>query len=166
MEDKKIDLDQLKANLYSDDWKTSLSAADRLAELRTIESIDILIEGLSSTNSSIRNSSALGIREVNSQRAFDALFNRIKELGVNEEIGTLVYSLESASCSDYLLELIDLYFNGNFEVKSSLTTIFNEQSFVLPKAYIEKLEDILGHYGTTIQDFQFNISALINVDDN
>ncbi len=100
MDDKKTDINQLKADLHSDKWETSLGSADRLSQLNTIESIDVLIDGLSSTNSFIRNASALGIRDADSKKAFDALFNRIKELGPNEEIGTLVYSLETANCNN------------------------------------------------------------------
>jgi hypothetical protein len=159
MDDNNKDINQLKIDLYSDKWETSLSAADRLSQLNTTISIDILIDGLSSTNSFIRNASALGIRETDSKKAFDTLFNRIKELGPNEEIGTLVYCLETANCNDYLIDLIDFYFNGNFEVKSSLTTIFNEQIFVLTKANIDRLQDILKLNNTTIQDFNLNITS-------
>lgn len=157
MDNREIDINQLKANLYSDVWKTSLEAADTLSELNTNEAIDILIDALSSENNFIRNASALGIREADSKKAFDALFNRIKELGPHEEIGTLVYSLETANCNDYIMDLIDFYFNGNLEVTSALTTIFNEQNFVLTKDSMNKLEAILKRNNTTIQNFKLNV---------
>ena len=159
MDDKKTDLYQLKTDLHSGKWETALDAADRLSQLNTTESIDVLIDGLSSTNSFIRNASALGIRDTDSKKAFDALFNRIKELWPNEEIGTLVYCLETANCNDYLIDLIDFYFNGSFEVKSSITTIFNEQNFVQTKDNINRLQDILKLNNTTIQDFNINITS-------
>ena len=145
---------KLKENLYSNDWKISLHSSEKLAEINTPASIEILIDALKSNDNFIRNSASLGIREANNNKAFEALFNRIKELGPNEEIGTLVYSLEKFNCSQHLLEITDLYFKGNFEVKNAATTILNEQEFILSSKELVQLKEILKEYNMTLKGFK------------
>jgi len=147
------DISNLKTNLYSEDWETSLKASDTLARLNNPEAISVLIDALNSKNNWTRNSAALGIRETNNNYAFRALLERIKELGPHEEIGTLVYSLETVDCSEYLLDIIELHFNGNFEVENATTTILNEQEFKLSNEEFEKLKSKLQEYGMTVEDF-------------
>lgn len=146
------DISNLKTDLYSEDWETSLKASDTLAKLNRPETISILIVALNSENSWTRNSAALGIRKTNNNSAFRALLDRIKELGPDEEIGTLVYSLETGDCSKYLLNIIDLHFNGNFEVENATTTILNEQEFKLTTEEFEKLKLKLQDHGMTVED--------------
>ena len=145
--------DQLKINLYSKDWKTSIAAADKLAELNTPLAISILIEGLKSNDNFIRNASSLGISEANNKSAYLALWNRILELGADEEIGTLVYSMETADCSNYLLEIIKLYYNGNYEVQNSASTILDEQTFILNNEELIAVNKELEKHEMTIEDF-------------
>ena len=145
-----VKLLELKSNLFNDNWDTSLKAADLLAKSNTNETIAILIEGLNSENNFIRNASALGIRNTNNQFAFNALWIRIMELGPNEEIGTLVYALEMADCSNYLIELLDLFFNSNFEVSHSVKTIIEQQIFYLNDDEYIKVYELLNSKKLTI----------------
>ncbi|MBC7451062.1 MAG: hypothetical protein H7259_06200 [Cytophagales bacterium] len=145
-------IDELKTNLYSNNWETSLDAADKLAELSTPIALSILIEGLKSNDISVRNASALGIREANNESAFLALWNRIVELGPDEQIGTLVYSMEATDCSNYLLEIINLYLNGNFEVENSSEVILTEQTFFVTDEELIAIKKELENHDMKIED--------------
>lgn len=140
---KTSELIRLKRKLFLENWKISLSAADELAYLNTKDAISILIEGLKSENNFIRNASALGIRDSNNKLAFNELWNRIIELGPHEEIGTLIYAMEMADCSRFLLKMLELFFIGNYEVKSSVSTIIDKQIFLLTTEEMLKSEEIL-----------------------
>ena len=157
---KSQDLEDLKNNLYSKDWKTSLKAADKLAELNTFSAISILIEGIKSEDNWIRNASALGIREAKNELAHIALWNRIIELGPYEEIGTLVYSMEKADCSNYLVELINLYIEGNYEVGNSTLTVMSEQTFKLNNEELTKIERILKKHGKIFEELKLKYSII------
>lgn len=145
------DLQSIKDRLYSKNWEESLSAVDQLAAMHTEEAITILVEALDSTDNWIRNAASLGIREANNPSASKALLERIKELGTDEEIGTLVYSLETFDSSRNLLDIVNLYFNGNYEVKVSAKTILEDQQFQLTQNELEKVTQRLEQEGTTIQ---------------
>lgn len=153
-------LEELESNLFSNDWEVSVDAADKLAGLNTPESIAVLIKAIDSDDNFIRNAAALGIREANNEVAFLALWNRIIELGPDEEIGTLVYSMEMADCSNYLLELINLYFNGNYEVENSTSVIINEQTFNLTKEELIKIKEELNNQDMTLEDL--NVKYKLN----
>ncbi len=157
---KSQDLEDLKKNLYSKDWKTTLNAADKLAELNTFSAISILIEGIKSDDSRIRNASALGIRGAKNELAHIALWNRIIELGPNEEIGTLVYSMETADCSNYLVELFNINIKGNFEVKNSTLTIMSEQTFKLNNEELTKIERILKKHSKKFGELKLKFSII------
>lgn len=137
--------------MYSENWEESLSAADQLAAMHTDEAIAFLVEALDSNDNWIRNAASLGIREANNSSASKALLERIKELGTDEEIGTLVYSLETFDCSRNLLDIVNLYFDGNYEVKVSAKAIFEDQQFQLTQKELGKVTQRLEQEGTTIQ---------------
>lgn len=140
--------------LYSQKWEESLNAADQLAAIKSDESIAILIQALKSDDNFIRNAASLGIREADDSIASKALFDRIIELGANEEIGTLVYSLETFDCSKYLMEIVNLYFDGNYEVQVSTLTIIEEQIFTLSYGEFQQVAQRLKQEGTTVEELR------------
>ena len=145
---------QLEQDLFSNNWETSLNAADRLAEIGSDESINTLIKALASDNNFTRNAAALGIRELNSKNAFYALYNRILELGPNEEIGTLLYGLETSEDASFLIELVEFFFLGNYEVKHSIKTIFDKQIDNLSLINTKLVAEKLATHKMTINDFR------------
>lgn len=51
--------------------------------------------------------------------------------------------MEMADCSRFLLKMLELFFMGNHEVKSSVSTIIDEQVFLLTTEEMLKSEEIL-----------------------
>ncbi len=145
-------LKTLKDELYSSDWEISLNASDKLSEIYTPESIEILTDALQSSDNFIRNSGALGIRELKNQEAYKILLKRILELGPNEKIGTLVYSLEYADCKRNLDDLIELFLKGNYEVRMGLNEIFTEQTFELTNEELKNIQLKLNQEDLTINE--------------
>jgi HEAT repeat protein len=133
----------LSEQLKSDDWDTSLSAADKLGDIGTDESVQPLLDSIKSDNNFKRNAAALGLMRTKNQKYFDSLMNRIKELGPNEEIGTLFYALENFDCSLNLYDIVELCLSGNGEVQMSAATIFHEQTFKVTKEEIKIVTDLL-----------------------
>ncbi len=148
------DIEKLRGMLYSQYWEESLNAADQLAAIKSDESIAVLIQALKSDDNFIRNAASLGIRESDDSIASKALFDRIIELGANEEIGTLVYSLETFDCSRYLMEIVNLYFGGNHEVQVSTLTIMEEQIFTLSYGEFQQVAQRLKQEGTTVEELR------------
>jgi len=147
---------KLKEEITSEDWKTSLSAADRLANIKTKESLQVLVDNLKSENNFIRNAAALGLMQTGDQEYFEPLIKRIKELGTEEEIGTLVYALENFDCSTILPDIVTLYLKGNFEVRQATTNILNEQSFKLTTKELKEIENELKDYDYSLDSFKIN----------
>ncbi len=133
----------LGQQLKSDDWEISLSAADRLGDIGTDQSVQPLLDSLKSDNNFKRNAAALGLMRTKNQKYFDSLMSRIKELGPNEEIGTLFYALENFDCSLNLYDIVELCLSGNGEVQMSAATIFDEQTFKVTKKEIRRVNDLL-----------------------
>lgn len=151
------DLVELKKMLFSDDWNESLDAADKLAEINSSKSIAILIEGIKSENNLIRNSAALGIRELRNNEAYKELWKRILELGPNGEVGTLVYSMEFADCSKYLSQLVNLFKHGNYEVQNMTHNIIYNQVFYVSENEYIRVKDLLVDLEFDFDDIKIEI---------
>jgi hypothetical protein len=147
---------KLREEIKSNVWETCLSAADRLADMGTEESVQLLVDYLQSNENFTRNAAALGLMRTGNQKYLSPLINRIKELGPQEEIGTLVYALESFDCNTILLDIVSLYLEGNFEVRQATTNILNEQSFQVTKKELEKIEKQLEDHDYALDSFKIN----------
>lgn len=154
------DIQILKEQIKSDDWATSLSAADRLGDIGTDESVQPLLDNLRSGDNFKRNAAALGLMRTKNQKYFDLLMNRIKELGADEEIGTLVYALEDFDCSSNLYDIVDLYLNGNAEVQMGTTTILNEQKFKLTEQEMKRVSDLLNKFNYSLEGFRISYEII------
>lgn len=147
------EISKLREEISSEDWETSLSAAERLADMGTSESILLLVENLRKKSASIRNAAALGLMRIPREEHLVYLIERIRELGPKEEIGTLVYALECFNCSAILTDIVNLYLNGNFEVRQSANNILNDQSFVLSNIEWEEINRKLQEQDLTLDSF-------------
>ena len=158
MEDE---LEKLKDQIKSDDWDTCYSAACRIAEISSSEATNILLNMLKSKEPNSRNLAAVAMRNSRNQEYFNPLIARIKELGVDGQIGSLVYALEKLNCSRNLYDIatLNLTNKGNEEIKHSTTVILNEQAFVLTKADLEKVEHLLDQYSLDLvgYDVKFKV---------
>jgi len=154
------DINILKEQINSDDWGTSLSAADRLGDIGTEESVQLLLDTLKSNDNFKRNAAALGLMRTKNQRCFAPLMNRIKELGTDEEIGTLVYALEDFDCSSNLYDIVNLYVRGNAEVQMGTTTILNDQKFKLTKQEMKRVRDLLNEFNYSLDGFKISYEII------
>lgn len=156
------ELEKLKEQIKSDDWDTCLSAVDRLAQIDSTESTNILLDMLKSGDSQIRNLAAVAMRESKNQKYFGPLIKRINELGPSGQIGTLVYALELLDCSHNLFDIANLNLNSgtNLEVKHSTTVILNEQDFLVTKDELKKVNELLDKFDFDIQGFDVKYKIL------
>lgn len=136
-ENLKIEFEQLKKDIFSEDWELVKSAADRLGEIGGDEVVDFLISLLSLENSGIRNRAALALRDIGDNKAVKPLLKAIfKKENLNYN-GTMVYALEALDCSKNLKEIFKILFYQGAEAKLSADTILSEQIFTFYR------EDIL-----------------------
>ena len=94
--------------------------------------------------------------QTSDQEYVEPLIKRIKELGPEEEIGTLVYALEDFDCSAILPDIVTLYLKGNFEVRQATTNILNKQSFKVTTKELNEIENELKDYEYSLDSFKVN----------
>ena len=140
----------------SSDFELSQNAADEIARRNTREGNEFLIKQLSSNDNLKRNTSALGMSESRNEFFKEPLLQRILELGTKEDIGTLVYALESFDCSDLLVEIIKLHVNGSDEVKMGTSTILLEQKFKISEQEKNIINQELNKDDWTIDELEIN----------
>ena len=83
------------------------------------------------------------MRDSGNQIFMKPILDRIFELGFDEEIGTLVYSLENFDCSKILNQIVQLHFNCNYEVQMATLNMMEEQTFLLSSKDKEQIESVL-----------------------
>ncbi len=123
------EIDTLKEKLFSTDRKIAIASSDKLAEIGGVEITDYLISLLSSNDSGIRNIASLTLRTIGDSKAVDPLFNAIQKPENQHYNGTLVFALQTLNCSKRLLDLFDLLFYSDFEVRMGVVTILQKQIF-------------------------------------
>jgi len=142
----KKEIDQLKTEIESDNWKRALNASDRLAEIGGRQVVDLLIGFLESNNSITRNAAALAISELKDNKAKEPLKKAIlKQENLNNR-GTLISALMELDCSD----LFELFFNialyGNAECSLKALIAFEEKFFKVETYQIESALKELDKY--------------------
>jgi HEAT repeat protein len=122
------DTAKLKATILDE---SNVQGMEAVNELITIDADagTFLISLLSSRNPVIRDRAALGLHELKDNTAVEHLFKAISRPENVNHRGTLVYALESMDCSGKLVEVFDLLFYGNAEVKMGAEAILDEQEF-------------------------------------
>jgi HEAT repeat protein len=125
----KEEINQLKENMFSDDWKTVKISADRLGKIGGKEVTDFLISLLDLNNPDIRNRAALALEDIKDNRALDPLLNAIFKKENHNYNGTMVFALESLDCSKKLKEIFKILFFETYESKISAYAILCDQTF-------------------------------------
>ncbi len=166
------EIDQLKKNIFSDDWELVKSSADRLGEIGGTEITDFLISLLSSDNSGIRNSASLALKEIKDNRAVEPLLKAIFKKKNHNHNGTMVFALESHDCSEKLKEIFKILYYETYEAKMSAYAILDKQIFTFAKEdlfAIEKmLKDCIKHpekcpdYDKSKKDIQFMVDSYLS----
>jgi hypothetical protein len=125
----KSEIEQLKKNIFSEDWELVKSSADQLGKIGGDEVVEFLISLLSLDDSGIRNRAALALEDIKDNRAVEPLLNAIfKKENLNYN-GTLVFALESLDCSEKLVPIFKILFYHSYEAKMGADTILSEQVF-------------------------------------
>jgi hypothetical protein len=121
------DIEQLKKNIFSDDWELIKKSADKLGELGGNDITDFLISLLDLDDSGIRNRAALALEKIADNKAVEPLFKSIfKNHNYN---GTMVFALESLDCSKHLKDIFKILFSESYEAKISAMAILDTQIF-------------------------------------
>ncbi|MGB4775110.1 MAG: HEAT repeat domain-containing protein [Daejeonella sp.] len=131
MKDDKLkkETDQLKKDIFSDDWDLIKSAAGRLIEIGGDEIVDFFISLLALDNPNIRNMAALALHDLKDNRAVEPLLKAIFKQENHQKNGTMVYALEELDCSTKLKEIFQILFYQTWESKQSAYSILSSQVF-------------------------------------
>jgi|WetSurMetagenome_2_1015567.scaffolds.fasta_scaffold30905_4 hypothetical protein len=121
------DIEQLKKNIFSEDWELVKKSADKLGELGGNEITDFLISLLDLDDSGVRNRAALALEQIGDNKAVDPLFKSI--FNNHNYNGTMVFALESLDCSKHLKDIFKILFSESYEAKISAMAILDTQIF-------------------------------------
>ena len=90
----KVDIEQLKKYIFSDDQRLVKAARDRLGEIGGDEVVEFLIPLLESDDPGIRDTAAQALSDIKDSRAVDPLIAAILKDVSSEDNDTLVFALE------------------------------------------------------------------------
>jgi HEAT repeat protein len=138
----KIEFEQLKKDVFSDDWELVKSSADRLGQIGGGEVVDFLITLIASDNSSIRNRAALALEDIKDNRALEPLLTAIFKKENHNYNGTMVFALESLDCSQKLKEIFRILFYETYESKISAYAILSDQIFDFTKEDLLEIKNM------------------------
>ena len=138
-------INQLKKDVFSDDWELVKSSISKLAKIGGDEITLFLIELLEQKESGIRNRAALALEELKDNRAVEPLIEAIKKPENHEYNGTMVFALESLNCSDKIVEIFRILFEETYESKVSANAILEEQEFEYDKDDYDKVAKFWEH---------------------
>jgi hypothetical protein len=134
------EIEQLKKNMFSEDWELVKSSAYKLGEIGGNEITDFLISLLDLDNSGIRNRAALALEQIGDNKAVEPLFKSIfKNHNYN---GTMVFALESLDCSKHLKDLFKILFFEAYEAKMSAMAILDKQIFEFTSQDLMEISDM------------------------
>lgn len=138
----KIEFEQLKKDVFSDDWELVKSSADRLGQIGGDEVVDFLISLISLDNSGIRNRAALALEDIKDNRALEPLLTAILKKENHNYNGTMVFALESLDCSQKLKEIFRILFYETYESKISAYAILSDQMFDFTKEDLLEIQNM------------------------
>ena len=129
----KIEIEQLKKDVFSDDWELVKSSADRLGKIGGDEVVNFLVSLIALDNSSIRNRAALALEDIKDSRALEPLLTAIFKKENHNYNGTMVFALEALDCSQKLKEIFRILFYETYESKICAYSILSGQIFDFTK---------------------------------
>lgn len=124
-----MDLTTLKTEFLSSDWTIAEPALDKLVSIGGDEVFEFLISFLSGTDVLLRNRASIALHDLEDNRAVEHLMQAITKKENENYRGTMVYALDTLNCSHLLVEMFDLLFYGNAEVKMGAISILDGQIF-------------------------------------
>ena len=124
-----MNLTVLKAEFVSSDWAIAEPALDKLVSIGGDEVFEFLVSFLSSTDVLLRNRASIALHDLEDNRAVGPLMQAITKKENKNYRGTMVYALDTLNCSHLLVEMFDLLFYGNAEVRMGAISILDGQIF-------------------------------------
>ena len=124
-----MDLTTLKAEFLSSDWAIAEPALDKLVSIGGDEVLEFFVSFLSGTDVLLRNRASIALHDLEDSRAVEPLMQAITKKDNENYQGTMVYALDTLNCSHLLVEMFDLLFYGNAEVKMGAISILDKQIF-------------------------------------
>jgi len=138
----KLEVEQLKKGVFSDDWELVKSSADRLGQIGGDVVVDFLITLIALDNSGIRNRAALALEDIKDNRALEPLLTAIFKKENHNYNGTMVFALESLDCSQKLKEIFRILFYETYESKISAYAILSDQIFDFTKEDLLEIQNM------------------------
>ena len=136
----KIEIDQLKKYIFSDDQRLVKAARERLGVIGGDEVVDFLIPLLESDDPGLRDTAAQALSDIKDSRAVEPLIAAIlKDVG-NEDNDTLVFALEFLDCSLKLKEIFQILLYGAYMSKLSAYNILSDQVFDFSEQDVEDIK--------------------------
>jgi len=90
--------------------------------------VDLLLDEIKIVkDSKRRNEIALYLSDIKCNEAVPVIIDLIKKLQYTNNIGTLIYSLDNLDCENYLFDILNILFHGNWEASNTLLTIFKNK---------------------------------------
>lgn len=138
----KKEIEQLKKDVFSDDWELVKSSAKRLGKIGGAQVVDFLISLIALDDSGIRNSAALALEEIKDNRALEPLLTAIFKKENHNNNGTMVYALASLDCSQKLKGIFRILFYETYESKISAYAILFDQIFDFTKGDLIEIQQM------------------------
>lgn len=150
----KLEIEQLKNEIISDDLENFEVVQTRLIEIGGKEVVDLLISLLTLDNPTIRNRAALVLEEIKDNKAVNPLLKAIfkKENQNNNE--TLVYALQALDCSKKLKEIFRILFFGSYDSKITAFNILSDQEFEFTVNDLKKIQHMWLEYNKYPDKYQ------------
>ena len=136
----KKDINQLKKDVFSDDWKFAKSAAKKLVKIGGDEIVDFFISLLSLDNHSIIRMAAWALDEIRDNKAVNPLLRSIFKKENYNYNASMVWTLSKLDCSNKLKEIFKILFYQAYEAKLYAHGILNEQIFTFSHEDILKIK--------------------------
>lgn len=138
----KIEIEQLKKDVFSDDWELVKLSTDRLGKIGGEDVVDFLISLIALDNSSIRNRASLALMDIKDNRSLEPLLTAIFKKENHNNNGTMVFALESLDCSQKLKEIFRIIFHETYESKIRAYAILSHQIFDFTKEDLFEIQNM------------------------
>lgn len=127
-------IELLKLEIQNGDYKAAAEATALFIKIDRNAALDYFISELTSKDPVIRGRVALGLYDLEDNKAVKPLLKAINKPENFNSNGTLAFALSALDCTTLLKEIFDLLFYGNAEVRMSAALILDEQIFEFSKA--------------------------------
>jgi len=133
-------IELLKSEIQNGNYKAAAEATALFIKIDRSAALDYFISQLTNDDPVVRDRVALGLYDLQDNKAVGPLLKAINKPENSNYNGTLAFALSALDCSTLLKEIFDLLFYGNAEVRMSVEVILDEQIFEFNKADLLSIE--------------------------